>query len=244
MPTCDHQQDGQRAAGGTWPRCGTTWPRLTTSAGHSADRRNQVDAPRPSGGRSGWWRTAHPHPRGLATARLLAAQRYGAAEIVDPRPYAVGSIAETPTALSPDRPVLPAMGYAPPDRETAATIAATPCDLLWRPPRRPWPGARPPRRPCGCATNCARSARPDLGDVLAPARCPRRAPASAGPPHALRRPWKMQKAPPPPPVDQQCGRPSYVHSCDQTAFIQEGRTSWACPRLTLAKTLALRPPRQ
>jgi predicted GTPase len=44
-------------------------------------------------------------------AAVLAARAHGAAEIVDPRPFAVGSIAET-FELYPDTgPLLPAMGY-------------------------------------------------------------------------------------------------------------------------------------
>lgn len=44
-------------------------------------------------------------------AGYIAAQRLGAAEIVDPRPFAVNSIAETYAKYSTTGPVLPAMGY-------------------------------------------------------------------------------------------------------------------------------------
>src|SRR5256714_14224401 len=44
-------------------------------------------------------------------AAVLAAKQHGAAELVDPRPYAVGSIAETFERYPNVGPLLPAMGY-------------------------------------------------------------------------------------------------------------------------------------
>ena len=44
-------------------------------------------------------------------AAFVAARRFGAAEIVDPRPYAVGSIADTYRKYPKTGTVLPAMGY-------------------------------------------------------------------------------------------------------------------------------------
>jgi predicted GTPase len=44
-------------------------------------------------------------------AAWVAARRFGAAEIVDPRPYAVGSIKETYEKYPETGPILPAMGY-------------------------------------------------------------------------------------------------------------------------------------
>ena len=44
-------------------------------------------------------------------AGWIAAQRFGAEEIVDPRPYAIGSISETYTKYPTTGAVLPAMGY-------------------------------------------------------------------------------------------------------------------------------------
>jgi predicted GTPase len=44
-------------------------------------------------------------------AGYVAARRYGAAEIVDPRPFAVGSIQATYTKYPKTGPILPAMGY-------------------------------------------------------------------------------------------------------------------------------------
>lgn len=44
-------------------------------------------------------------------AGYVAAKRFGAAEIVDPRPYAVGAIADTYRKYPKTGPILPAMGY-------------------------------------------------------------------------------------------------------------------------------------
>jgi predicted GTPase len=64
-------------------------------------------------------------------AGWVAAKRYGAAEIVDPRPYAVGSIAETFRKYPTTGAVLPAMGYGHEQvRELAETINRTPVDLV------------------------------------------------------------------------------------------------------------------
>jgi predicted GTPase len=64
-------------------------------------------------------------------AGTVAARRFNAAEIVDPRPYAVGSIAETYQKYPNTGPILPAMGYgAKQIQELQKTINATPCDLV------------------------------------------------------------------------------------------------------------------
>jgi predicted GTPase len=64
-------------------------------------------------------------------AGVVAARRFNAAEIVDPRPYAVGSIAETYRKYPNTGPVLPAMGYgAKQIQDLQETINATPCDLV------------------------------------------------------------------------------------------------------------------
>jgi predicted GTPase len=64
-------------------------------------------------------------------AGVVAAQRSGAAEIVDPRPYAIGSIAQTFEEYPRTGPVLPAMGYGDQQiKELEETIEATPCDLV------------------------------------------------------------------------------------------------------------------
>jgi predicted GTPase len=64
-------------------------------------------------------------------AGWVAARRYGAAEIVDPRPYAVGSIAATYEKYPTTGDVLPAMGYGEKQvEELAATIRATEADVI------------------------------------------------------------------------------------------------------------------
>jgi predicted GTPase len=64
-------------------------------------------------------------------AGVVAAQRFGAAEIIDPRPYAVGSIVETYAKYPTTGAVLPAMGYGEGQmNELEQTINATPCDLV------------------------------------------------------------------------------------------------------------------
>ena len=64
-------------------------------------------------------------------AGVVAARRFNAAEIIDPRPYAVGSIGETYQKYPNTGPVLPAMGYgAKQVQDLQETINATPCDLV------------------------------------------------------------------------------------------------------------------
>ncbi|MBI4791094.1 MAG: GTPase [Chloroflexi bacterium] len=64
-------------------------------------------------------------------AGIVAAHKFGAREIVDPRPYAVGSIKETFAKYPRTGPVLPAMGYgAEQTGELEATINAAPVDLV------------------------------------------------------------------------------------------------------------------
>jgi predicted GTPase len=64
-------------------------------------------------------------------AAHLAARRFGAAQIVDPRPYAVGSIRETFAKYTHLVDILPAMGYGDRQvRDLKATIDAVPCDLV------------------------------------------------------------------------------------------------------------------
>ena len=64
-------------------------------------------------------------------AGTVLARKFGAREIVDPRPYAVGSIAETFKAYPAIGPLLPAMGYGDEQiRELEATIARVPCDIV------------------------------------------------------------------------------------------------------------------
>ncbi len=64
-------------------------------------------------------------------AGLVAAQRLGAAEIVDPRPFAQGSIREVFAKHRHLTRVLPAMGYGPQQiAELSGTISLTPCDTV------------------------------------------------------------------------------------------------------------------
>ena len=64
-------------------------------------------------------------------AGIVAAEKYGAAEIVDPRPYAVGSIQEKFAKYSHLDKVLPAMGYGKGQvHELSQTIDKVECDLV------------------------------------------------------------------------------------------------------------------
>jgi predicted GTPase len=64
-------------------------------------------------------------------AGVVAAQRFGAAEIVDPRPFAVGSITATYAKYPGTGKILPAMGYgAEQMAELAETIARSDADLV------------------------------------------------------------------------------------------------------------------
>jgi predicted GTPase len=64
-------------------------------------------------------------------AGLVAARKAGAARIVDPRPYAVGSIKDTFAKWPQLTNVLPAMGYSDEQlRELEQTINAVDCDLV------------------------------------------------------------------------------------------------------------------
>ena len=64
-------------------------------------------------------------------AGVLAARKFGAAEILDPRPWAVGAIARTFENYQDIGPLLPAMGYGEAQvKDLEATIARTPADLV------------------------------------------------------------------------------------------------------------------
>ena len=64
-------------------------------------------------------------------AGVLAAIRHGAAEIVDPRPYTVGTLAATFEKYPGIGTLLPAMGYGGQQvKDLEATIARTPCDIV------------------------------------------------------------------------------------------------------------------
>ncbi len=64
-------------------------------------------------------------------AGVVAAHKFGAKEILDPRPYAIGSIKETYAKYSGTGPVLPAMGYGGQQvKDLEETINAAPVDLV------------------------------------------------------------------------------------------------------------------
>jgi predicted GTPase len=64
-------------------------------------------------------------------AGVVAARRFGAAEIVDPRPYAVGSIAETLAAHPRLERLIPAMGYGEAQvADLRRTLEAMPVDVV------------------------------------------------------------------------------------------------------------------
>ena len=64
-------------------------------------------------------------------AGVVAARQFGAAEIVDPRPYAVRTIAATYAKYPNTGPVLPAMGYSPEQiADLEETINRTPVDMV------------------------------------------------------------------------------------------------------------------
>lgn len=64
-------------------------------------------------------------------AGVVAARQCGAAELVDPRPYAIGSIRDTFRHYPHLTNLLPAMGYSVLQRhELEETIRRTPCDLV------------------------------------------------------------------------------------------------------------------
>jgi predicted GTPase len=64
-------------------------------------------------------------------AGVVAAKNYGAVTMVDPRPFAMGSIKKTFEKFPHLGRVLPAMGYSDQQRhELEQTIANTPCDLV------------------------------------------------------------------------------------------------------------------
>jgi predicted GTPase len=64
-------------------------------------------------------------------AGLAAARKYGAAEVIDPRTWAKGSLARVFERYPHIGPVLPAMGYSAEQvHDLEQTIAAVPCDLV------------------------------------------------------------------------------------------------------------------
>ena len=69
---------------------------------------------------------------GMTTgAGVIAARQHGAREVIDPRPWAVGELAQTIEQYPGIGPLLPAMGYGETQvRDLEATINAVDCDLV------------------------------------------------------------------------------------------------------------------
>ena len=64
-------------------------------------------------------------------AGIVAAKRYGAAEIIDPKPYAVGRLADTYRLYPHIENILPAMGYGEEQmRDLSTTIERADCDSV------------------------------------------------------------------------------------------------------------------
>ena len=64
-------------------------------------------------------------------AGMIAAQKHGAAEVIDPRPYAVGTIKKTFEIYPEIGMLLPAMGYgAKQVKDLETTINKVPCDVV------------------------------------------------------------------------------------------------------------------
>ena len=64
-------------------------------------------------------------------AGIVAAQKFGAAEFVDPRPYTVGKLSETFEIYPEIGVLLPAMGYGDEQlRDLETTINSTECDAV------------------------------------------------------------------------------------------------------------------
>jgi predicted GTPase len=64
-------------------------------------------------------------------AGILAARQSDVGELVDPRPWAVGEIADTFEHYPDTGPLLPAMGYGEVQiRDLEATVNAVDCDLV------------------------------------------------------------------------------------------------------------------
>ena len=71
------------------------------------------------------------HGRMAGGAGLAAAMEFHAGSIVDPRPFAIGSIAAIFRDYPHIGPVLPAMGYGPDQiKELRLSIESTPCDMI------------------------------------------------------------------------------------------------------------------
>ena len=64
-------------------------------------------------------------------AGMVAAEKFGAADVVDPRPYTVGTITDTFEKYPNIGELLPAMGYGDQQvKDLEETIANTKCDVV------------------------------------------------------------------------------------------------------------------
>jgi predicted GTPase len=64
-------------------------------------------------------------------AAMVAAEKFGAKDVVDPRPYTVGTITDTFTKYPEIGSLLPAMGYGDKQvKDLEKTIANTECDVV------------------------------------------------------------------------------------------------------------------
>ncbi len=99
---------------------------------------------------------------------MIAAQRYGAAEIVDPRPFARGSLIDTFGQAPWIGHALPAMGYSPRQLEDlAATIAAVPCEtIVIATPVRLARLIAVPHPSCQVSYDLEEVSQPDLTDIV------------------------------------------------------------------------------
>ena len=99
---------------------------------------------------------------------IIAAQRYGAAEIVDPRPFAQGSLVEIFGRYPWVGKALPAMGYSDTQlQDLSATINGAACDsIIVATPVDLARLIRLPKPHCRVRYDLEEISRPDLGDVI------------------------------------------------------------------------------
>jgi predicted GTPase len=100
---------------------------------------------------------------------IIAAQRYGAAEIVEPRPFAQGSLVEIFTRYPWVGKALPAMGYSNAQlQDLSATINGAACDsIIVATPVDLARLMRFPKPHCRVRYDLEEISRPDLSDVIA-----------------------------------------------------------------------------
>jgi predicted GTPase len=99
---------------------------------------------------------------------IIAAHKHGAAEIVDPRPSAHGSLAETFEHFPMVGRALPAMGYSQSQLDDlAATIESTPCDsIVVATPVDLARLIKLPKPHCRVRYDLAEISHPDLSEIL------------------------------------------------------------------------------